>query len=572
MAYLYRALCILVLAFFLAGCSDTIVKDPSGKKDDLVENNETSLDEEEIIIQFSSDYGEVPKAITIKTGEKVEKPRDPVSDFYDFLYWQKAEEDGPFDFTLDLEEDTSLTAIWEKNDSYQARFFTSPSDLYEEFLFTKNSTIPLPTNPSIEGQVFLGWFRDENLSLPFDENEVVASEDITLYASFIALDEYMLEVRFNNTGESIYDNVYVLPGNTLKEVPVPKKKGYTFLGWYQEQEEMPYDFSQEVEEDLSLYAKWEFDDDFSIVHLISEGEETKTIILAVQESYLLQDRFKEGYMFEGWYSNQNYSRLYPDTLYFGQALDEELYLYAKWTSADKLVYIEVETSNGSPVRYRKGTGTLRSGRIIQGNALDSVSIFDPSKEGYTFSGWYYDQEYTEPLMPLSYSGSTRSIQIPEENTTIYAKWISTTTGQVEDPSPLEGSTIMDNVEAFGFDCEGDICTLEEYSDRNYIFDLSTNTLSYIISVEDRNASGYRLYDRLIRIEDNYDIYYSYDVEEDYGYLYRISLIVEGNYQRNDFSVTHFESNVTDLTNNYEKALDFIDNLFDLYEAITRPTE
>ena len=87
-------------------------------------------------------------------------------------------------------------------------------------------------------------------------------------------------------------------------------------------------------------------------------------------------------------------------------------------------------------------------------------------------------------------------------------------------------------------------------------------------MDQSNDGGYRYYDRIVTIYPNYDIDYSYQVEEDYGFLYVIEITIEGNYLTDTYEVTYFNSNITQEETNYDKAMEFIENIVLLYEAIT----
>ncbi|GCA66797.1 hypothetical protein KGMB01110_12330 [Mediterraneibacter butyricigenes] len=56
---------------------------------------------------------------------------------------------------------------------------------------------------------------------------------------------------------SVYDVAEVKFGEKVSKPEDPEKEGYTFAGWYTEEElTNAYDFDQEVTEDMYLYAKW----------------------------------------------------------------------------------------------------------------------------------------------------------------------------------------------------------------------------------------------------------------------------------------------------------------------------
>lgn len=66
------------------------------------------------------------------------------------------------------------------------------------------------------------------------------------------------EVTFETNGGSVVESAFVHKGNVLEKPADPEKEGSTFAGWYEDEvltEE--FDFNSVINEDLTLYAKWE---------------------------------------------------------------------------------------------------------------------------------------------------------------------------------------------------------------------------------------------------------------------------------------------------------------------------
>ena len=62
------------------------------------------------------------------------------------------------------------------------------------------------------------------------------------------------EVAFKTNGGSEVKNVSVKSGNKIEVPETPTKEGYVFEGWYLNGKE--YNFEDEVNEDITLVAKW----------------------------------------------------------------------------------------------------------------------------------------------------------------------------------------------------------------------------------------------------------------------------------------------------------------------------
>ncbi len=67
---------------------------------------------------------------------------------------------------------------------------------------------------------------------------------------------------------------------------------------------------------------------------------------------------------------------------------------------------------------------------VAAHTSDFDDIYIPKKDGYTFDGWYYDQEFTKKLnvtntinLPRTPTFDENNCQTGYENITLYAKWI-----------------------------------------------------------------------------------------------------------------------------------------------------
>ena len=105
---------------------------------------------------------------------------------------------------------------------------------------------------------FGGWYKDKECTKEYDFNQKV-TRGFTLYAKWTKKDAESFTVSFdmNGHGTAIAD-MSVKSGEQLsRPEPDPVDEGYDFGGWYTDKEcTQEYDFSQEVTESFTLYAKW----------------------------------------------------------------------------------------------------------------------------------------------------------------------------------------------------------------------------------------------------------------------------------------------------------------------------
>lgn len=109
---------------------------------------------------------------------------------------------------------------------------------------------------------------------------------------------------------------------------------------------------------------------------------------------------RDNYTFVDWYSSSSlsddYLKLYKADYDIG-----DLYLYAKWIANEYTINYNTDAENlDNPATY-----TIEDGDII---------LEEPTKAGYTFVGWYLDENFTTPCTKIA-SGTTGNLNL-------YPKW------------------------------------------------------------------------------------------------------------------------------------------------------
>lgn len=110
-----------------------------------------------------------------------------------------------------------------------------------------------PDDPEKEGFSFEGWML-EGEAFNFDSTPLYKNS--TLVAKWKANDgTEVVTVKFDTDGGSTIAATELAKGSKLQLPSTPTKIGYVFEDWYLN--DKPYDFSQPVESDMTLKAKWE---------------------------------------------------------------------------------------------------------------------------------------------------------------------------------------------------------------------------------------------------------------------------------------------------------------------------
>lgn len=215
------------------------------------------------------------EAQTIKEGGLVTKPNDPLKEGYSFVGWTSTDGETLWDFLVDtVKENMTLTARWTLQELKITFETLGGLPVPEEQIVLYGEKVIEPEDsPFLEGNEFLGWYLGEQ---EYDFNLEV-KEDLVLTAKYNLV--YAVKFLLNNELEEEFTQ-FICDGNTASKPLDPAKKGYIFDGWYYSLagNDVLWDFSDLVKEDMTLFAKWisaanYFDEDFSEITLsIVDGQ------------------------------------------------------------------------------------------------------------------------------------------------------------------------------------------------------------------------------------------------------------------------------------------------------------
>ena len=142
-----------------------------------------------------------------------------------------------------------------KNNDYEVIFDTDGGSEIKSVMVTEGNKVTRPTDPTKEGFIFNDWYKDSEKKEVYNFDTEVTS-NITLYAKW--LEKEKVTIKFNTNGETSLTDLEVYKGSTLPEISNPTKEGYSFAGWYTD-EELTKEFKETdiVENNITLYAKWD---------------------------------------------------------------------------------------------------------------------------------------------------------------------------------------------------------------------------------------------------------------------------------------------------------------------------
>lgn len=253
--------------------------------------------------------------VKLEKGKKVTEPEEPEKEGYEFIGWFVGSVE--FDFDLPINENVTIKAKWEKIIvSYEVTF-----DLvYDIETFSENvlegETVTEPDNPVRDGYKFVGWYLEEEV---FDFNSPI-EDNLTLKA--VWQKEHTVIFYLDEELTEEYESEIVLDGNKVLKPTEPEKVGYSFVGWFVEDEE--FDFDSEVKDDLNIVAKWKTE--YVVAFYLEEDDSNVYVQFIINEGETVSEPAepaKDFFIFLGWY-------LEEEEFDFETPITKSLTIIAKW--------------------------------------------------------------------------------------------------------------------------------------------------------------------------------------------------------------------------------------------------
>ena len=331
----------------------------------------------------------IPSSYTYNN--EVELPSEVYKDGYEFLGWY----DNPNFYNDPISKiekgdfgNKIFYAKWLVK-SYDVIFVTNGGTINSGNIAKYTYGVPanLPTDVIRTGYTFAGWCSDE--ALTSERIDAISINDMgvkTFYAKWtknsytVTLNPNEGEIRSDNVGSYVYGSAVELPTDIVR-------LGYKFDGWYtnpsfmgsQVQSILTTDYG-----DKEFWAKWTVND-YKVILNTNGGTivngEVNSYIYGVGATLPTSKNFvKTGATFGGWYADADFTGSLVLSIPVNETGDKEF--WAKWIDIDYRITYNVnegqfdETPNAT---YKYGG--------------DTVVLPTPTREGYTFGGWFSNSSY-----------------------------------------------------------------------------------------------------------------------------------------------------------------------------------
>ena len=366
-----------------------------------------ACEREQFTVSFDSNGGSNVDPILVLYDEPIEAPVEPTKEGYTFVGWFIEESlTTVYDFNFLVRESFTLYAKWKIN-SYEFVFYTNGGTLFDEkdepltqIIVEYQGSVEAPVNdPVRDGYEFEGWYTDSAYTTPFDfETFKMPAKNTTIFAKWSAS---TCKVTYTSDDEVFKELDIELgkPVGQMNEVPI--KVGFTFAGWYYTNakgEEKEFTSSYVVNESVTAYAKWTVNQ-YTVSFEENGGSEVADITIDYYSDITRPTNpTKVGYKFEGWYKDAEFKEAY--SFENAKMPAENIKLYAKWSV------------NEYTISFEENGGTNVDNITVAYNSSVSAPVA-PTKDGYTFAGWYSDEALT-----TAYTFTT----MPLDGLKLYAKW------------------------------------------------------------------------------------------------------------------------------------------------------
>jgi len=315
------------------------------------------------IVGFDTNGGSYVPAILVKSGERVNKPTNPIKDGFLFEYWKY--KDMEYDFTSEIEENITLEAVWvESNDIIYTITFTVDGNTEILEVSSVDEINLEELNFEEKDGYLLKWYVDGK-EYDFD---TPLTDDVTIEGKYVKISAFT--VKFNSDGGSKVANQTINSGDKVVEPTNVTKEGYILNGWYLNNKK--YDFNTEVTKNITLVAKWDEDSNvkrYEVKFDTAGGNKISSQrVIENKTAKTPENPTRDGYAFEGWYLN--------DKEYdFKTKITKDITIVAKWEKVEKYT-ITFDTKGGSNIATQT---------VIEGKKVAKPN--NPTKTGYKFVEW-----------------------------------------------------------------------------------------------------------------------------------------------------------------------------------------
>ena len=331
-------------------------------------------------VTFDSNGGSEIAPQEVVSGLKIKVPSTPTKDKYLFKGWyETATFNKKFDFNTPITNSMILYALWEPANSINEIRLAGDFQYGTVPVGTLPSFNPRTTTEGIGMGTGTGWayfINETSVWSGFgDDTPVAVNDGKTKYG-------YRFQVRAND-GYQLSSDLKVIYNDEDVTSTVDVKRwpwgAYVYV-----------DLGKAIGTPVVYTITFNSNDGTSVApQNVNAGEKLTEPTPAPT---------REGFTFVGWYEDSTFSKKFD----FNTPITNSMTLYAKWTENKYTVTFDT-----------KGGNTIAPVTVKEGEKVSEPTPA-PTKEGFTFDGWYQDV-----TLNTKFDFNTSVVS----NLTLYAKWI-----------------------------------------------------------------------------------------------------------------------------------------------------
>ena len=324
---------------------------------------------------------------------------NPTKPGYTFTGWSGTDLTGENNTTVTILKgstgDRSYTANWTQ-DTYEITYELNGGTATNPTSYTAESDTITLNNPTKPGYTFTGW---SVTGLSDEKNTTViipkGSTGARTYTANWTLDTYNISYNLNG-GTAANPTGYIVESGPIT-LNNPTKPGYTFTGWsgtdLTGENNTTVTISKGSTGNREYTAHWT-QDTYEITYHLNDGEapnsQNPTSYTVESEAIELNNPTKPGYTFTGWNGTGINGRDLKYVIIPNGSTGNREYA-ADWTPE---IYVVTLNTNGGKIN----SGNVTDYTYGQGATLPT----DVTKAGYTFKGWYDNENFTgDPVTTIS---------------------------------------------------------------------------------------------------------------------------------------------------------------------------
>ena len=323
-------------------------------------------------ITFDPNNGDGTWTATVPAGTVIDRPDDPVMYGWSCIGWFS--NSVLWTFTNAVNDNMTLGARWAENPDERFTVTFDPDNGNPTWSVTvpKNSPAAEPKDvPSRFGWTFIGWSYGGTPWI-FTEN---VTDSMTISAEWEENSDDRWTVTFDPNNEGPEFTVTAIKGYPAERPDNPVLFGWTFLGWYDCEDNM-WIFTNAVNDNVTLTAKWTEnpDDRWTVTFNPNNGVAKWTA--TTEKGHAVpspEDPSRYGYLFLGWHFGET-------PWNFTDGVTDNITLAAKWEAdPENMFIVTFDPNNGNDAwsaYVPKGTPAAEPNGVTQ--------------YGWSLGGWSFE--------------------------------------------------------------------------------------------------------------------------------------------------------------------------------------